>query len=225
MKRLPVYIILIVVVSLFTGCQSFVSNETGTSGSASFFPLTPGSTWTYAKYDSVDSERDTVRIRILKTDTTSGEFRSLWQLRYTGHADSITVVSTGDTVSFDFPKELPVGFSGKQSIVLPLIVGKKWTLPIKISTQPTVSRYSVVSKVSISWRGGSLNNSYQVIQQAGITLENNGIHATTSDTTTYWIKPGIGIVKMHQFVHMGSVTSAADYFSDATWTLLSYKID
>jgi|GEM_PF-3115184 len=227
MKRQVFFVIFIIATSLITDCTMFGSGNSTNSVGQSSFPLTPGSTWTYAIYNSVPVPpgRDTVQVSILKTDTTLGKIQSLWELKYTGNVgyvgtDSITVMFSGNTLHFDFPQGV---VSGTQSIVFPLIVGKKWTVPIKISTQSTISRYSVVSKDTVSWQGGTFNRSYQVVQKASIKLENDGIHATTNDTTNYWIEPGIGIVKIHQYEHRGSVTSAADYFSNTTWTLLSYK--
>ncbi|HKI46733.1 MAG TPA: hypothetical protein VKA08_15500 [Balneolales bacterium] len=148
----------------------------------------------------------------MKTDTTSEEIQSLWELKYTGHTDSITVVSSRNTLRFDFPQ----GFPGTKLIVFPLKVGKKWS--------DANSSYAVVSKDTVSWSGGTFYKSYQIVQKAS-KKPNNDIQSITHDTTNYWIEPGIGIVKVRQFEYIAGPPGMADYVSDTVWMLLSYKIN
>ncbi|HKI46735.1 MAG TPA: hypothetical protein VKA08_15510 [Balneolales bacterium] len=211
MKRLPVYIILIITVSFVTGCGLFGSRN---SIGQTHFPLTPGSTWTYVAYDSTIStlKQDTIQVNILQSDTTSGQIQSLWEFKFTNHTDSITVVSSGGTLHFDFPQGLRVGPQGfvPTKIILPLQVGKKWT-------DDNSSSYSVVSKDTVSWSGGAFNESYQTVQK----IRTN----STSGIITYWIEPNIGIVKAHFDEIFGTSPTGPVYWYTSTWTLMSYKID
>ena len=210
MNRSPVYVILIIVVSLLTGCRLLGSrNSTGHT----HFPKTPGSTWTYAVSDSTSpSKLDTLRVSILQTDTTSGQIQSLWKFKFTDHTDTITVASSGSTLHFDFPQGLRVSPQSfvVTKIVFPLEVDKKWT--------DDTSSYSVVSKDTVSWSGGTFNESYRMVQKISAN-PNVG-------TITYWIEPNVGIVKAHYHEIFGGYTpTQAVYLYSATWTLLSYKLN
>jgi hypothetical protein len=213
MKRLPVYIILIITVSFVTGCGLFGSRN---SIGQTHFPLTPGSTWTYAVYDSTSPPNlDTLRVSILQTDTTSGQIQSLWEFKFMNHTDTITVVSSGGTLHFAFPQGFSVGPQGFLSTIIkfPLEVGKKWS--------DADSRYEVVSKDTVSWSGGTFNESYQAIQKFSV----NWSRGTSGGTITYWIEPNIGIVKAHFDEIFGTSPTGPVYWYTSTWTLMSYKID
>ncbi|HKI46723.1 MAG TPA: hypothetical protein VKA08_15450 [Balneolales bacterium] len=214
MKHSPIYLVVIIVIGLLAGCQMVDSGNSTGSINLSSFPLTSGSTWTYATNSQyTPPELDTVRVSILQTDTTSGKIQSLWELKYTHYTDSITVISSENTLRFNFPQ----GFPDSKSIVFPLEVGKKWS--------DDNSSHGVVSKDTVSWAGGTFDKSYQVVQKASIILKGDyGIRDTTNDTTKYWIEPGIGIVKIHQYEHYGSVNARAEATINTWWTLLSYKI-
>ncbi len=208
MKNALIYITLIIVSGLVAGCNLLGSKQSNLSYT---LPLTPGSTWTYAVYDSTSPPKlDTLRVSILQTDTTSGQIRSLWKFKFTDHTDSITVVSSGGTLHFDFPQGFyvnPQSFVFTK-IVFPLEAGKEWT--------DDNSRYSVVSRDTISWSGGTFNESYRMVQKFSINL--------SGGTITYWIEPNVGIVKAHFDEIFGTTPTGPVALYTSTWTLLSYKI-
>ena len=218
MKRFPIYIILISTVALVTGCNLFGSKQS--TNLTSSFPLTPGSTWTYAVYDSTaPPKQDTLQVSILQTDTTSGKIQSLWEFKYTDHTDTITVVSSGSTLHFAFPQGFasPQGFAVTK-IVFPLEVGKKWS--------DDTSGYSVVSKDTVSWSGGTFNESYQMVQKINAHLDKGTItYWSDKGTITYWMEPNIGLVKAHYNEGFGTTPTGPFSSYYATWTLLSYKIN
>ena len=217
MKNALIYVTIIIVLGLFAGCNLLGSKQSNLSPT---IPLTPGSTWAYAVYDSTSPPKlDTLRVSILQTDTTSGQIRSLWKFKFTNHTDTITVVSSGSTLNFAFPQGFasPQGFAVTK-IVFPLEVGKKWS--------DDTSSYSVVSKDTVSWSGGTFNENYQMVQKIN-TLWDKGTITYWSDkgTITYWIEPNIGLVKAHYHEGFGTTPTGPFSYFHATWTLLSYKID
>ncbi len=212
MKNLPYYFILISMAIIATGCNFLGFGKTKASFGTSTFPLTPGSTWTYAVYDSTSSpKQDTLQVSILQTDTTSGQIRSLWKFKFTDHTDTIKVVSSGSTLHFDFPQGLLVSPQSfvVTKIVFPLEADKKWT--------DDTSSYSVISKDTVSWSGGTFNESYRMVQKISAN-PNVG-------TITYWIEPNVGIVKAHFDEIFGTSPTGPVYLYTSTWTLMSYKID
>ena len=225
MKRFPIHIILIIAVTFVAGCNLFGSKRSANFVSqSSSFPMATGSTWTYAVYDSTTSDlkRDTMRVNILQTDSTSGQVQSLWTLQYHQlvdstvgnivypwvvlrvlHTDSMAVGLSANTLRFSFPRSGVV-----TKIIYPLEVGKKWT--------DNNSSYSVISKDFVHWDGGKSHESYQIVQE---------INSDPNNTITYWIEPNVGIVKVHYDEILGGLTPTQVVWSYiATWTLLSTTV-
>ncbi len=207
MKRLPVYIILIIAVSLVSGCD--ILGSSGDPAAQSYLPLSPGNTWTYAVYDSlaigkdsVSQAHDTVRVSVLRTTNTSGKVQSLWSFKYSQHTDTMTISIHSDTLRCVL---WPV-LGHPLTLVYPFSVGSKWM-------EGEDASYSVTSKDTVTWQGGVFNNSYHIIV----------IPRTPNDygSTNYWIEPDVGIVKINS---LGAVT-VDDFVDRQTWTLLSYKIN
>lgn len=232
MKRLLIFVDLVIIIGFAAGCDLLGSGSPASSGgsfSLSAFPLTAGNSWTYAVYDSVTQSLDTVQVNILKTSNKSGVKNSQWTLQYhqlvdstVGNVvylsvvhrvlqtDSVEVNSSSNTLSIDFPS----GFFGPEmlwpvTLSFPLSVGKKWS--------NTNGSYTIISKDKVQWKKGTFNNSYLIVQKISKYGDRN--------INTYWIAPKIGIVKINHNEQYTGVDGIADYMTNKTWTLLSYKIN
>ena len=164
------------------------------------FPLTVGSTWTYAVFDSIAQQADTVTVTALKQTSVSASGATyLWTYRYSNRIDSVTVVSNADTVNYLIPNAaLP-----RMTFVFPLVAGQ--------SLQGLYYRGSVGAG-SASVPAGTFPNSFEVFEQP---YEGNFYGGTTC-----WIAPHIGIVK-EQIQWLITVSNQRE---NTTWQLISYSI-
>jgi len=227
MKRIPIFIKIFITVTIISGCSLFGTKQFKRLSSS--FPLSPGSTWTYAiyNYSSPNLKQDTMQVKILQTDTTSEQIQSLWILQYHRlvdstftlpnghvvytpvilrvlHTDSIAISYSRNALRFSFPQNVVA-----TKIAYPLKVGEKWT--------DNNSRYTIISKDSLSWDKDKSYKSYRIVQKIS-TYRDKG-------TITYWIEPDIGIVKINYNEMSGTSPTGPVALYKATLTLLSYKIN
>ncbi|HKI47072.1 MAG TPA: hypothetical protein VKA08_17210 [Balneolales bacterium] len=217
MKRLSIYLVLIVFAGLLAGCQLFGSGDSNSDNpSSSYFPLATGSTWTYAVYDSVYSayhgsnrldstSHIRVKVTVLKNvQVDSNHVTSLWQFQFPGQIDTVYVSSASDSVRL----KIPTISYGPTTFILPLSIGQKW------SGEGISGTYSVVSVDTLSFNGMSFSRVYYIVQTpSGSNGHNEFINIK------YWIQPGVGIVKAHYYD-----SSTFTPTTNTSWKLLSYNI-
>ncbi len=178
------------------------NNQVGPpSAIMSQFPLTIGSTWTYAIYDSIAQQADTVKVTAYKQISASSSGAThLWSFQYRSRLDSVYVVAAADTVNYY--SSLGNGFPAI-TLAFPMEAGQPWH-----SAYYNIS----VTTANVSVPAGSFLNSYQVFE---VPHEGNFYGGTT-----YWLVPRVGIVKeqMQWFVTVNNERE------NTTWQLLSYSI-
>ena len=224
---------MIILTSLLAGCQLFGSGNSNLdkpsdTPSSSYFPLTTGSTWTYAVYDStysmhsnlVSASNIQVTVTVLKNvQVDSTHLTSLWQFQFPGHTDTVSVTLTGDSVrikvlpttSYTPPNAIfitpePVDF------ILPLSVGQKW------SGEGINGTYSVISEDTLSINGMSYSRAWHIVQTPEEAIGNEYIGYE------YWIQPGVGIVKAHED-DACTVCGTDGNTVVVVWKLLSFNLN
>lgn len=166
------------------------------------FPLSIGSTWTYAIYDSIAQQADTVKVTAYKQlSTSSAGSTYLWTYQYRNRLDSVYVVTVADTVSYYY-SSLANGLPAA-SFAFPMEAGQPWH-SYYYSTS--------VTSANISVPAGSFANSFQIFE---VPHEGNFYGGTT-----YWFAPNVGIVKEH----MQWFVTVDNERENSTWQLLSYFI-
>lgn len=217
MKYLTVYLLSIVVGVLLVGCQLLGSGDSnGNKPTSSYFPLTPGSTWTYAQYDSTYSNYEIkklysdsqtrVTVTILKNvQVDSNHVKSLWQFQFPGHTDTAFVSSASDSVRL----EIPSLSYGPATFILPLSIGQKW------SGKGINGTFSVVSPDTLLLNGLNFSKAWQIMQYPEEMVGNEYVGID------YWVQPGVGIVKADK---RDNCTVCGTY-NVVVWELLSYNLN
>ena len=86
------------------------------------FPISVGSHWTYATYDSLSQKQDTVNVTVVdRTTSPLGDttYRCVYQ--HLGFTDTAFTSVNGDTVVFSTDQAPPI------NLVFPLVFGSTWT--------------------------------------------------------------------------------------------------
>ena len=165
-------------------------------------PLESGSTWSYARFDSLAVVEDTVIVNVLEqVISIHGDIGIDIEIIDT-LVSKLLAVTVNDTLFFvndlEPPNTVYVRF------VLPLKVGNSW-----LGSNPLDSMW-VAGRETVEVPAGVFHNAFRVEQQFWFFNQSN--------QTTYWIAPGVGIVKRH--VHnFGFSENKIE-----TWNLLSYSI-
>jgi len=176
------------------------------------FPLSIGSTWTYATYDSVWTNpgssflslvRDTVEVKIVGTTSLSnGIPATLWRYKYTNRAETLAVARTSDTVVF-------YSYTHDPMFIFPLKVGSAWG-------RQYVDTFTVTSQTLISLPS-SLG---AIIAYTAFTVDQQSLLPNDFSFFRYWLVPKVGIVRQ---VRQTFVTVASTK-SKTSWELLSYSV-
>jgi len=169
---------------------------------AGTFPLSPGSTWKYAIYDSLKHRADTVVVSIIdSTYLSDGTVTAVWQYAYSHSIDLQYVAQSGDSI---LVYQSPDIQSLSMILVLPLEVGHQWT-----SSPP--SSMKVTAREEVDVPGGSFARAIRVEQHPFIGNFYGG--------TTYWFVPDFGLVRMRQ----AWMDTMADDRVNTVWELLSFE--
>jgi hypothetical protein len=185
----------------FTGRVAFTLAGHGSSASfpVSAFPNRRGSSWTYAVYDSIARQADTLVVTILRDTISSGVVSSIWRLAYRARVDSQHVIITNDTVRIA-PSERSYLIT---KYVFPFRAGARWQGDFATQT-------SIVAQI------GPIVSGHQSFARAFKVVETWSLLNDRGNVST-WLVPGTGIVKLHR-EHVGfSVVNI-------TWELLSFSI-
>jgi len=167
------------------------------------FPLSVGSTWTYATYDSVSLARDTVEVTIIGTTPLSnGAPATLWKYKYISRAETLVVARSSDTVVFSSYTHAPV-------FVFPLKVGNAWG-------RQYVDTFTVTSQrlISLPSQLGA------IIAYTAFIVDQQSLLPNDFSHFQYWVVPKIGIVRQFQakFITLELTRT------NTSWILLSYSI-
>jgi hypothetical protein len=186
----------------FTGSVHYVLLGVGNfdSMAVSEFPTSVGSQWTYAVFDSLAQQRDTLVVTVFGQTILPGNIpASIWQLAYRSYTDTLYVKVAGDTVQFyRYPHDqwtLP-------GYLFPLWLYKSWPSSLMEYTQ-------VVQISRVVTPAGEFPTAY-VVEKVWSGFNDSG-------TLRTWLVPRIGIVKLHR---KGVSFGAAN----VVWELLGYRI-
>ena len=165
-------------------------------------PLESGSTWSYARFDSLAVVEDTVIVNVLEqVISIHGDIGIDIEIIDT-LVSKLLAVTVNDTLFFvndlEPPNTVYVRF------VLPLKVGNSW-----LGSNLLDSMW-VAGRETVEVPAGVFHNAFRVEQQFWFFNQSN--------QTTYWIAPGVGIVKknIHNFGFSENKIES--------WNLLSYSI-
>lgn len=190
--------------TLLVASIAFVSAGSVRADSPDDFPLTVGSRWRYAVYDSLRMAPDTVGVVIASKSTRlDGTASYLWQYSHRTFIDTVYVLVRADTLRFvPGPSSSYLGIS---ELVLPLKVGSSWSL---------LDESAVIEDTeSVTVPAGTFASCFRVVQ-AGVCC---------NDYSRYqcWIKPQIGIVRQ-----LNSLFISVDLQGRRleAWQLLSYDV-
>jgi hypothetical protein len=188
---------------MLLGFSSCKETTTETTIQPFDFPLSVGSTWTFATYDSISLARDTVEVRIIgTTQVSNGMPATLWRYKYTNRVDTLIVARYSDTVVFYSHAHAPM-------LLFPMKVGNAWGRQL-------VDTFTVASEmlVSLPSRLGA------IIAYHAFIVEQKSLLPNDYSSFEYWVVPNIGIVKMLQqdFVTVELTRT------NITWTLLYNSI-
>ncbi len=183
-------------------CSGDVLKSGGENG-LDHIPLKSGSTWSYARFDSLAFMEDTVMVNIIgQVLTIYGD--TLIEIEVVDSIISIiNAKMVSDTLLFII-SDFGLPYVILERFVLPLKVGNKW-----LGKSPFDS-VSVVGRETVEVPAGVFHNAFRVEQQFWFFNQSN--------QTTYWIAPGVGIVKrdVHNFGFSENKIES--------WNLLSYSI-
>ena len=161
------------------------------------FPLTVGSHWTYATYDSVSQQRDTILVTVdSRSVGSSGDTVYRCTYRHRAFTDSSIVRVKDDTVLFATDETPPVNF------LLPFTSVDHWNLD-----QSSTVRILGVGTETVP--GGRFVEAIHIRQQS--LLPND------KSIYEYWVAPGFGIVHFHD----GTSLPAVNKIHKTNWVLLS----
>jgi hypothetical protein len=163
------------------------------------FPSRRGSSWTYAVYDSIARQADTLVVTILRDTIYSGVVSSIWRLAYRARVDSQHVIITNDTVRIA-PSERSYLIT---KYVFPFRAGARWQGDFATQT-------SIVAQI------GPIVSGHHSFARAFNVVETWSLLNDRGNVST-WLVPGIGIVKRHREQAGFSVVNS-------TWELLSFSI-
>ncbi len=161
------------------------------------FPLTVGSRWTYATYDSLSQQRDTVLVTVVSSTTSSsGDTAYVCSYRHRTFADSTVVHVKNDTVLFATDATPSV------SLLLPFTSVSSWTLD-----QSSTMKILGVGTDAVP--AGMYVEAIH-IQQHSMRPNDNSIY-------DYWIAPGFGVIQVYDETSL----AAGSTIHKTNWVLLS----
>jgi hypothetical protein len=191
----------------FTGNIQYalIGDSVKTSFEIGDFP-TLASNWVYAVYDSVNNQRDTLRVTVGQPWSILGGMSvTMWHFRYLGHEDTLYLHALDDTIRYFSGNSLSAVSWFQRNYVFPLDTGKTWSFGMgPINNVNYVRRAETVEVPA-----GRFVNALRV--------ENYWSWFDMSRTYVTWVVPRIGVVKLHTYFW----TPGAQ--EKKTWHLLSYR--
>lgn len=189
---------MIVCAGFFVGCLTPEDIPQTTVQEA--FPLTIGSHWTYATYDTATSQRDTVVVTVdQSTVSSTGDTTYQCTYRHRSRTDTSYVKVKNDTVVFATDETPPVNF------ILPFLSVSTW----KYGQQYAVAIMSIGPDTVPS---GPYAETVHIQEQS--LLPNDLSHYD------YWIAPGVGVVEFYDRTFI----TVSNTIHKKSWLLLSYFI-
>lgn len=166
-------------------------------------PLSMGSTWMYAVYDSIGKIADTVSVTVTDSTTLSNDSPAvILQYVYSHSRESQYVATSGDSV---FVYGSPDISTLSMIYVLPFAPGRQW-----ISSPSASVKVGAIERVAVP--AGSFERSFRIDHHPFIGNFYGG--------TTFWFVPNVGLVRMRRawFDTMGGDRV------NTVWELLRYNI-
>ncbi|MBI5471104.1 MAG: hypothetical protein HY961_02030 [Ignavibacteriae bacterium] len=185
----------------FTGSVQYAIAGDTTPEYGSDFPNTRGTQWTYARFDSLASRRDTVVVTVFGQVTFNGRPATIWQQAARSRTDTIYVSVSGDTVRM---YNFPFSSSTNSKYIFPLYVGKGWRGDFLYDSS------TVTLNGAIPTPAGQFTNGF-LVQEEWSTFNDYGHFET-------WLVPRVGIVKQYR-------REWGFGLQKETWELLSYHIN
>ncbi len=186
---------------IFVGFIFLSCNEDAVSPSGRNYeiPSTVGSYWKYTVYDSSTTEHDTVEVSIISSVGFFEGKVTHWTFFNTKTADTTKVVFSGDSTDAAL-----YSFSQKYRLLVlsPLREGMQYNSiygPMQVQTIENVT------------------NEFKFFTDC-YRIYNPVVTSSEVNITTYWIKPGIGIVKAHRSSIGGQLEQ------EVYWDLIDYNI-
>jgi len=186
---------------MLIGCSDNAFNFGGENG-LDHIPLSSGSSWSYIRFDSVAAMEDTVIFNIIGQVISIHGDTGIEIEKVDSTVNKSYAIMDSDTLSFISDLEPPIIVFGR--FVLPLKVGNQWLGNSQFDS------VRVVSRETVEVPAGVFKETYRVERKSWIFNQTN--------QTTYWIAPGIGIVKKH--VHNFGLSET----KIELWNLLSYSV-
>ncbi len=170
---------IITCLSLYSCKEETISgNPPGTDD----FPNTQGTSWNYRVTDSINNTTEDLAVVVGgKTNISTGDEVTVWQLSFPDTVDSNYVLIRQDTVKILENKEFLIQ---NIKLVFPLRVGAGWRGDYITDT------FYVTGTAQVSVPAGDFNNVFVIERYYGGFNEYNRM--------TIWFVPGIGIIKMNK---------------------------
>jgi hypothetical protein len=185
----------------FLSCQG--KGEGPETVNAANLPLSVGSTWTYAIYDSIGNAADTVRITVADSAALSNDSPALLlQYAYAHSRDEHYLATYGDSV---FVYHSPDIGSLSMIYVLPFAPGRQWT-----SYPPASMKVRAMERVAVP--AGSYERAFR--------LEHHPFIGNFYGGTTFWFVPHVGLVRMRR----AWIDTMGGDRVNTVWELLEYRL-
>jgi hypothetical protein len=181
----------------FTGKISIVLTTLGSSGMFRIedFPNTIGSQWTYAVFDSLTHQPDTLVATIVgQTVLANNMAATVWRMAYSNLTDSQYVELANDTMTVYYRRE-------RTLFVFPFQVGSMWIGSFLRDSN------SVVHRGQITVPAGSFASGFQIREKWSFPQD--------SGEAVTWMVPRVGIVDLRRKQYG---------FQNLTWRLIGYTI-
>jgi hypothetical protein len=167
------------------------------------FPLSLGSTWTYAIYDSIGKTSDTVSVAVTDSAALSDDSPAvIIQYAYLHSRESQYVVTSGDSI---LVYRSPDVGSLSMIYVLPFAPGRQW-----ISSPPGSMKVGATERVAVP--AGAFERSFRIDHHPFIGNLYGG--------TTFWFVPNVGLVRMRR----AWVDTMGGDRVNTVWELLKYDV-
>lgn len=161
------------------------------------FPLTVGSHWMYATFDSLTQRRDTVLVTVVSQRFgATSDTLYVCRYRHRTFTDSSIIHAKDDTIVFETDETPPVDF------LLPFTSVENW-------------QFDRSSAVSILGVGTDTVPSGPYVET--IHIRQQSLLPNDASVYDYWIAPGFGVVQMYD----GTSPADNNTVHKTTWVLLS----
>lgn len=193
-------VILVAVVAVLTNFSCTPVPITPDLHALGGFPISVGSRWTYATYDSLSHERDTVTVTVTgMTSTPAGDTTYQCLYQHLAFADTGYTSISGDTVVFATDQAPPV------NLIFPLTIGITWKYQ-------SVYDVSIVAVNADSVPAGSFDQTIEVEEVSRLPNDESRYD--------YWIAQGVGVVQFYD----ATFVTVDNRRRKTMWQLLSYSL-